>query len=129
IDNKYDGVVSLDIWTGYAINIVSKNGDRKVVCGPQTVLLDYDQTLEVLQLSTGKPKTTDKPISTVYLRYENNKISDIIHVETKDFVGADIKVSYSVDFLTDYKDKWFNVQNYVKYMCDRQRSLIRKAAK
>lgn len=129
INNKYDGVVSLDIWTGYAINIVSKNGDRKVVCGPQTVLLDYDQTLEVLQLSTGKPKTTDKLISTVYLRYENNKISDIIHVETKDFVGADIKVSYSVDFLTDYKDKWFNVQNYVKYMCDRQRSLIRKAAK
>ena len=129
IDNKYDGVVSLDIWTGYAINIVSKNGDRKVVCGPQTVLLDYDQTLEVLQLSTSKPKTTDKLISTVYLRYENNKISDIIHVETKDFVGADIKVSYSVDFLTDYKDKWFNVQNYVKYMCDRQRSLIRKAAK
>lgn len=129
IDNKYDGVVSLDIWTGYAINVVSKNGDRKVVCGPQTVLLDYDQTLEVLQLSTGKPKTTDKLISTVYLRYENNKISDIIHVETKDFVGADIKVSYSVNFLTDYKDKWFNVQNYVKYMCDRQRSLIRKAAK
>ena len=106
-----------------------KNGDRKVVCGPQTVLLDYDQTLEVLQLSTGKPKTTDKLISTVYLRYENNKISDIIHVETKDFVGADIKVSYSIDFLADYKDKWFNVQNYVKYMCDRQRSLIRKAAK
>ena len=119
IDNKYDGVVSLDIWTGYAINVVSKNGDRKVVCGPQTVLLDYDQTLEVLQLSTGKPKTTDKPISTVYLRYENNKISDIIHIETKDFVGADIRVSYSVDFLTDHKDKWFNVQNYVKYMCDR----------
>lgn len=129
IDNKYDGVVSIDIWTGYAINVVSKNGDRKVVCGPQTVLLDYDQTLEVLQLSTGKPKTTDKLISTVYLRYENNKISDIIHVETKDFVGADIKVSYSVNFLTDYKDKWFNVQNYVKYMCDRQRSLIRKTAK
>lgn len=129
LDNKYDGVVSLDIWTGYAVNVISKNGDRKVVCGPQTILLDYDQTLEVLQLSTGKPKTTDDLISTVYLRHENNKVSDIIHVETKDFVGCDIKVSYSIDFLPEYKDKWFSVENYVKYMCDRERSLMRREAK
>lgn len=129
LDNRYDGVVSMDIWTGYAVNVISKNGDRKVVCGPQTILLDYDQTLEVLQISTGKPKSTDDLISTVYLRHENNKVSDIIHVETKDFVGADIKVSYSVDFLNEHKDKWFAVENYVKYMCDRQRSLMRKEAK
>ena len=129
LDNKYDGVVSMDIWTGYAVNVISKNGDRKVICGPQTILLDYDQTLEVLQLSTGKPKTTDDLISTVFLRHENNKVSDIIHVETKDFVGADIKVSYSVDFLPEHKDKWFAVENYVKYMCDRQRSLMRREAK
>lgn len=129
LDNKYDGVVSMDIWTGYAVNVISKNGDRKVVCGPQTILLDYDQTLEVLQISTGKPKTTDNLISTVYLRHENNKVSDVIRVETKDFVTADIKVSYSVDFLNEYKDKWFAVENYVKYMCDRQRSLMRREAK
>ena len=129
LDNKYDGVVSLDIWTGYAVNVISKNGERKVVCGPQTILLDYDQTLEVLQLSTGKPKTTDNLISTVYLRHENNKVSDIIHVETKDFVGCDIKVSYSINFLPEHKDKWFSVENYVKYMCDRERSLMRREVK
>ena len=92
LDNKFDGVVSLDIWTGYAVNIVSKNGNRQVVCGPQTVLLDYDQTLDTLQLSTGRPKTTDNIIETVYLRHENNKVSDLIEVETKDFVKASIKV-------------------------------------
>lgn len=128
-DNKYDGVVSLDVWTGYAVNVVSKNGTRKVVRGPQTILLDYGQTLEELQLSTGKPKTTDKVEHTVFLRYENNKVSDIISVETKDFVECSVKVSYCVDFDPAYMDSWFSVDNYVKYLCDRIRSLLKREVK
>lgn len=129
LDNKYDGVVSLDVWTGYAVNVVSKNGTRKVVRGPRTILLDYDQTLEELQLSTGKPKTTDKVEHTVFLRYENNKVSDIISVETKDFVECSVKVSYCVDFDPAYMDSWFSVDNYVKYLCDRIRSLLKREVK
>lgn len=129
IDNKFDGVVSIDIWTGYAINVVSKNGSRKVVTGAQTYLLEYDETLEVLELSTGRPKTTDNLLKTVYLRVDNNKISDLINVQTKDFVDVQVKVSYCVDFLEDYKDKWFSVENYVKYMTDRQRSLLKREAR
>ena len=129
LDNKYDGVVSIDVWTGYAVDVVSKNGDRKVVCGPKTILLDYDQTLEVLQMSTGKPKTTDRLIKTVFLRHENNKISDVIEIETKDFVKAKINVSYCVSFDKDYMNKWFSIDNYVKYLCDRERSIIKRMAK
>ena len=129
LDNKFEGVVSIDVWTGYAVNVISKNGDRKVVCGPQTILLDYDQTLEVLEMSTGKPKTTDYPIRTVFLRHENNKVSDVINIETKDFVRAEVSVSYCVDFDKDYMDKWFNIENYVKYLCDRERALIKREAK
>ena len=94
LETKFEGVVAIDIWTGYAVNVISKNGERRVVCGPQTVLLDYDQTLEVLTMSTGKPKTTDNCIQSVYLRHENNKVSDIINVETKDFVRCAVKVSH-----------------------------------
>lgn len=129
LDTKLDGVVSIDVWTGYAVNVISKSGERKVVCGPQTVLLDYDQDLERLELSTGRPKTTDSLIKTVYLRHENNKVSDLINVETKDFVRATVKVSYCVDFDKDHMDKWFAVDNYVKYLCDRVRSLLKRAAK
>lgn len=129
LDNKYDGVVSIDVWTGYAVNIISKSGKRKVVCGPQTILLDYDQTLEELQMSTGKPKTTDKVIHTVYLRHENNKVSDIISVETKDFVRCEVDVSYNVSFDKAQMDKWFNVDNYVKYLCDKMRSEVKKEVK
>lgn len=129
LDNKFDGVVSVDVWTGYAVNVISKSGERKVVCGPQTILLDYDQIFEELQMSTGKPKTTDNLIKTVFLRHENNKVSDLVNVETKDFVRCEIKVSYCVDFLKEHMDKWFNVENYIKYMCDRIRSEMKRVAK
>lgn len=129
LDTKYDGVVSVDVWTGYAVNVVSKTGERKVVCGPQTILLDYDQMLEEIQFSTGNPKTTDIMTHTVFLNYENNKVADTINIETKDFVKASVKVSYCVTFDPSYKDKWFDVENYVKYLCDRQRSLIKRMAK
>ena len=129
IDNKFDGVVSIDVWTGYAINVISKDGTRKVIVGPQTYLMGYDETLEILEMSTGKPKTTDNLIRTTFLRVDNNKIGDIINVETKDFVHAAVKVSYTVDFLDEYKDKWFSFENYVKYLCDRIRSLLKREAK
>ena len=129
LDNRLDGVVSIDVWTGYAVNVISKSGKREVICGPQTVLLDYDQDLERLELSTGCPKSTDRTLKTVYLRHENNKVSDVISVETSDFVRANIKVSYCVDFDMEHKDKWFSIDNYVKYLCDRMRSLLKRAAK
>ena len=129
LDTKFDGVVGIDVWTGYAINVVSKSGEREVVVGPTSKLLDYDQSLEVLSLSTGKPKTTDFLEQTVYLRVENNKVSDVVNVQTSDFVNVSIKVSYCVDFLKEFKDKWFSIENYVKYMCDRQRSLLKREIK
>ena len=127
--SKYEGAVAIDVWTGYAVNVISKDGTREVVIGPKTILLDYDQTLEMLELSTGKPKTTDKLERVAFLRCENNRVSDIINVETSDFVNAQIKVSYLVDFDKSMKDRWFSVDNYVKHMCDWCRSAIKRAAK
>ena len=129
LDNRFEGVVNIDVWTGYAVNVVSKSGERKVVCGPQSVMLDYDQTLEELTLSTGKPKTADNTISTVFLRHENNKVTDIVALETKDFVKCQVKLSYDISFDEEHQDKWFAVDNYVKFACDRMRSILKNIAK
>ncbi len=126
---KYEGAVAIDVWTGYAVNVISKDGTRKVVKGPQTILLDYDQTLEMLELSTGKPKTTDRLERVTFLRHANGRVSDIINVETSDFVSASVKVSYHINFDENYIDQWFSVDNYVKHMCDWARSTIKRAAK
>lgn len=129
LDTQYEGAVSVNVWTGYAVNVVSKTGKREVVVGPKTRLLDYDETLEAVSLSTGCPKNTDYLDTTAYLRIENNKISDEITAQTKDYVDVRFKVSYCVNFLEEYKDKWFNVENYVKYMTDRMRSLLKREIK
>ena len=121
LDTKYEGVVAVDVWTGYAINVVSKSGDREVVIGPATRLFDYDETVEAITVPCG-----DKEEITAFLKTENNKVSDIINAQTADFVDVQIKLSYYVDFLEDYKDSWFAVNNYAKYLCDNMRSLIKR---
>lgn len=121
LDTKYEGVVAVDVWTGYAINVVSKSGDREVVIGPATRLFDYDETVEAITVPCG-----DKEEVTAFLKTENNKVSDIINAQTADFVDVQIKLSYYVDFLKDYKDSWFAVNNYAKYLCDNMRSLIKR---
>lgn len=129
LDTKYDGIVNINVWNGYAVNVVSKTGKREIIVGPAARMLEYDETLEPVILSTGQPKTTNKLLTTAYLRIENNKVSDIVEAQTKDFVDVSIKVSYCVNFLPEYKEKWFSVENYVKYLCDRQRSLLKKEIK
>lgn len=124
LDNKFQGVPQISPWTGYAVLVTSKTGKRRVEQGPTTVLLDYDEGIESLTLSTGKPKTTDKLLETPYLRVENNQVSDTIQVETSDHVQVKIYLSYRVNFEGDPL-KWFAVENYIKFLCDHVRSVLK----
>jgi major vault protein len=124
LDTKFSGVPAIDIWTGYAVMVVDKKGNRRVEMGPKTVLLGYDETLEVLSMSTGKPKSTDSLFQTVYLRVKNNQISDIVNAETKDHVNVSFKISLRGDF-TGESPKWFDAENYVKLVSDHVRSVAK----
>lgn len=126
LDTKYEGVVGIDVWGGYAINVVSKAGKRDVVVGPTTRLLNYDETLEAVELSGGTPKSSKPTVRTAFLQIENNRVSDIINVQTSDSVAVEIHLSYCVSFLKEYKDSWFVINNYVKYLCDNMRSLVKR---
>lgn len=128
IDNKYEGAVTINVWPGFAIQVVKKTGEREVIVGPKVKLLEFDETLEVLELSTGKPKSDGVLFRTVYLQTQNNIVSDIIKAETKDLVDVQIRLSYRVNFTGDNK-KWFNVANYVKLMTQHLRSLVRNKVK
>ena len=124
LDSKYQGAPQISLWTGHAVLVTSKTGRRRVELGPATVLLDYDEGLETLTLSTGTPKTTEKLLETPYLRVENNQVSDVVTVETVDHVRLGLHLSYRVDFEGDPL-RWFAVENYVKLLCDHVRSLLK----
>lgn len=129
LNTKYDGVVTVDVWTGYASLFVRKNGDRRVVVGPKTVLLEYDERVMPIELSTGTPKSDNRPKTTGYLRVLNNRVSDEITVETKDLWEITLSVRYHVNFSDVKPEAWFNVENYIQYLAERMRSLIRREAK
>lgn len=128
LENRFDGAVGINVFTGYAVQVVGRTGQRRVLVGPCTYLLEYDETLEALELSTGTPKTDDALFRTVYLRVLNNKVSDLVEAETADLVRVRILVSYRVNFEGD-PERWFNVENYVKFLTDHLRSMLRSMIK
>jgi major vault protein len=127
LNTRYQGAVTIEPWIGYAVMLVRKTGDRKVVIGPSTVLLEYDETPQVMQLSTGTPKTDAKLYPTAYLCVNANHVSDIVFAETSDLVDVNVTLSYRVNFEGDDPKRWFAVDNYVKFLCDHMRSRIRNA--
>lgn len=129
LDTRFQGVPEINLWTGYAAMIVDKKGNRRVEIGPKQILLEYDEDLEILKLSTGKPKNTDRLYYTPYLRVKNNKVSDIVSVETADHVPVELKLSLRVDFSGDNPEQWFQVENYVKFMCDHVRSVLKSTVR
>ncbi|MEZ0227854.1 MAG: hypothetical protein ACAI25_04465, partial [Planctomycetota bacterium] len=124
--------VSVYIPPSYAVLVTAKS-KREVVRGPQTRILAFDEDLEVLKLSTGKPKTDETLLSTCFLQTEGNKVSDIVRVKTRDHVELNVALSYRVSFMPreghSGDERWFNVKNYVALLCDHLASIVRGAVR
>jgi major vault protein len=128
LDTRFDGAPRINVWVGYAVMVVDPRGQRRVVTGPATITLEYDESLEILQLSSGTPKRSDKRIETVYLRTLNNRVSDSCTVETADHVEITLGYALRVGFEGE-PQRWFEVEDYVQLLCDHVRSLLRAAVK
>ncbi|MEI6042179.1 MAG: hypothetical protein WCQ00_01270 [bacterium] len=129
LDGKFDGAVKVEVWPGSAIMVVRGDGTRRVVVGPNSTLLEYDEMLHRFSLSTGTPKTDTNLFEGVYLQVTANTVSDRVEVETADLCHVELTVSYRVNFEGSNNERWFNVSNYVALLTSTLRSVLRKAAK
>lgn len=130
--------ISIYIAPSTAVLVTAKNR-REMVQGPQTRILAYDEDLEVLTLSTGRPKSDDKLLSTCFLQVEGNKVSDVVRLKTADHVELEALLSYRVSFVSRSgatgaepqagQESWFQVKNYVALLCDHLGSILRAAAR
>ena len=123
-NTKFEGVPALNVWVGYAVMVLDKQGHRRVEVGPKNLLLEYDETLEILELSTGRPKSKDQLLRTAFLRVLNNRVADQCEVETLDHVRVNLTYSLRVSF-TGEPNKWFEVENYVNLITDHVRSVLK----
>lgn len=130
--------ISIYVPPSTAVLVTAKN-KREMVQGPQTRILAYDEDLEVLTLSTGRPKSDDKLLATCFLQTEGNKVSDVVRLKTADHVELEALLSYRVSFVsrtgatgaepTAGQESWFQVKNYVALLCDHLGSILRAAAR
>lgn len=110
LDTKYEGAVAIEVWNGYAINIIAKNGTSRLVVGPATTLLDYDETLE-----TVNPNTENE---TVFLKVAGNVFKTSVPSRTKDNVQCFLDTETRFSFILDEKDKWFQNKDYINLLND-----------
>jgi major vault protein len=127
LSTKYEGVPTIGLYPGYAVQVVDKAGAARVVVGPANILLAYDETLTVLSFPTGTPKNMVLRKRDVYLRLGDNMVTDKVRVETKDRTPVDVTLRYVVTFDPEQKHKWFAVESYVQLLCERMASWARGA--
>jgi len=130
-NHKPEKAISVYIPPSFAVLVMTKD-KREVVVGPKTRILNFDEDLEILKLSTGKPKNDDNLLSTCFLQVTGNKVSDIVTVTTSDHVKLEVLLSYRVSFndaVEAEREKWFSVKNYVDLLCDHLGSIIRGAVR
>ena len=101
---------------------------REVINGPTRLTLGYAEELEVLTLSTGRPKRDNTLLETCFLQVRGNRVSDEVDLQTADHVSIRVALSYRVNFEGD-SARWFDVKNYVGLLCDHLRSILRGTAR
>jgi len=120
--------LSIRVPNNMAVMATSANGQR-VIEGPCVELLEYEEKLSYLELSTGTPKSDKTLLKTCFLRTMGNRVSDVVRIQTADFVDIDVKVTYQIQFERDYINKWFNHPNYVQTLVEHLRSLVRNVCR
>ncbi|HEY8375323.1 MAG TPA: hypothetical protein VIK91_02490, partial [Nannocystis sp.] len=110
-----------------AVLITSRHG-RRVVVGPRTELLEYEEQLTALKLSKGKSKDGHTTVTTCFLRVQGNRVADNFEVESSDFVRLRVKLGLS-GYFDGEPERWFDVEDPVKLLADTVRARVREAAR
>ena len=123
--------VSVIIPNNEAVLITSRHG-RRVVVGPRTELLEYEEQLTPLTLSKGTTKDGHTKITTCFLRVQGARLADSFEVESSDYVRLKVRLGVAGHFEgaePDDREKWFGVEDPVKLLADVLRARLRRAAR
>lgn len=111
-----------------AILITSRHG-RRVVVGPRTELLEYEEQLTPLHLSRGPSKNSQDRVTTCFLKAQGGRVADSFEIESADYVRLKVRLGVAGHFGGDEPEKWFAVDNPVKLMADTLRARLRRTAR
>ncbi|PVD30897.1 hypothetical protein C0Q70_10172 [Pomacea canaliculata] len=103
----------------------------RVVFGPDLVVLEPEESFQVLSLSGGKPKV-ENSLKSLCLMLGPDFITDILEVETSDHARLHVQVAFNNHFEVDKNDpesakKIFSVPDFIGFVCRQIGSHIRGA--
>lgn len=110
-----------------AILITSRHG-RRVVVGPRTELLQFEEQLTALHLSRGPSKNSQDRVTTCFLKVKGGRVADSFDIESSDYVRLKVRLGVAGHFGGE-PENWFSVDNPVKLMADTLRARLRRAAR
>ena len=119
--------LSIHVPTNHAALIASRRG-RRVIVGPATELLEYDEQLAALSLSKGPAKTGKEVRATSFLRVRGSRVRDRFELESADRTRISVELGISGHFEGE-PQRWFSVEDPVKHVSAQIRALVREAAR
>lgn len=119
--------LSVIVPTNEAIHITSRHGQR-VVVGPRTELLEYEERLTALKLSEGANKDGTDTSTTCFLRIQGGRVADGFELESADFVRFRVRLQITYGFAGD-PERWFNVEDPIKRLADVLRARLRNESR
>jgi hypothetical protein len=133
--NEYDPelVPCITIPQGTAATI-QRNGSedqkttRRVICGFAAYFLEWDETLATMRISgsrAGQPKDYKEARTICYLWIQGNRINDTTICRSREDCEIELKFTLTVDFDSDKRNAWFNVDDYVYLVCEEVRAKLR----
>jgi shoulder domain-containing protein len=119
--------LSVSVPNNEAVLITSRLG-RRVVVGPSTELLEFEEQLTPLKLSRGASKDGLAAVTTCFLRVRGERTADEFEVVSSDFVGLRVRLELAAHFEGE-PERWFDVEDPIKLLCDAARARVRDAAR
>lgn len=119
--------LSISVPTNHAAMVASRHG-RRVIVGPATELLGYDEQLTALNLSKGPHKTGRETVATCFLRIRDSRVRDRFELESSDLTRFVIELGIAGHFAGE-PERWFAVEDPVKHVTAQIRTRVREAAR
>ncbi len=119
--------LSIYVPTNHAALVASRNG-RRVIVGPASELLGYEEQLTALELSKGPHKTGRETIATCFLRIRDGRVRDRFELESSDLTRFALELGITGHFAGE-PERWFAVEDPVKHVTAQIRTRVRDAAR
>src|SRR5690606_7817412 len=113
--------------TNHAALVASRHG-RRVIVGPASELLGYDEQLTALNLSKGPHKTGRETVATCFLRIRDSRVRDRFELESSDLTRFTVELGIAGHFAGE-PERWFAVEDPVKHVTAQIRTRVREAAR